>query len=313
MRPSSTESTAPSPATASPALRALALRWDSDGAHFRTLNGGRRDLQDGRTAPPESFSPAVIADLLLGLSGADRVVEPVLEMLRAELREAPALFFFKDHALLPADADCTAIAASLLLRAGGAEGPARRALDLILANVGEGGVIATYFDASGERAGILDPVVCANALYLAHQLGRGAEAAPTAAYLRRFLVEEGYLEGTRYYPAPETFLYFLGRLVFAFPGPCAALREPLRRAVEALPRTTRHPIDLAQRILLRRACGLPTGAEAALLRHLQGDDGAWPADSLFRYGRRSIYFGSAALSTAFAAAALAAEPGCCRG
>jgi hypothetical protein len=201
------------------------------------------------------------------------------------------------------------MALSLLIRAGRpARTLAHRALDRILANVDADGVVATYFDPTGERAGIVDPVVCVNALFLARQLGRSEEARPTEAFVRRALAEERYRDGTRYYQTAESFLYFLGRLVSAFPLAYADLRGSLRSALARRMATSAHPIDLAQRAIVARWLGARNTAEQALLQVQQQPDGAWPADSLFRYGRSRQLFGSAALSTAFAVGALGGEP-----
>jgi len=41
-----------------------------------------------------------------------------------------------------------------------------------------------------------------------------------------------------------------------------------------------------------------------LLAKQQDETGAWPADSLFQYGRTKVHFGSSGLSTSMAIAAL---------
>lgn len=266
--------------------------------------GPGRDLPAPVAAPPESFIPVVVADLLWGAPELATVQESIVAMVRDELTPTSTLFFFKDHALLPADADGTALAASLLLRAGDPPALAHAALDRIAANVDAGGVVATYFDSTGERAGIVDEVVGVNALVLAYQLGRAAELRATEAHVTRFVLDERHLTGTRYYPSADTFAFFLGRLVTAFPEACPALHAPLRRMIAARAGTSHHPLDLAQRVIVGRALGAPVARDEEQLHHLQRPDGSWPADGLFRYGRRAIYFGSPALSTAFAVRAL---------
>lgn len=298
---------APSHAPHEAAVAFLAETWVASPGHFPLRTGTSPTLDEGDASPPESFTAAVIADLLLDHPAADTLTERVVAMLERELAASdPVFHFFKDHGLLPADADCTSLAHSLLLRAGRpTRARAHAALDRIVAHVDERGVIATYFERTGARAGIVDPAVCANALYLAAQLGRADETRATARFVEAVLAGDTWLRGTRYYPSPETFLHFVGRLALAFPdvhgGLCTALRRALARRMGA----TAAPIDLAQRVHLARRLGVAHGPDEALLRSLRRGDGAWPTDALFRYGRSGVLFGSSSLSTAFAASALA--------
>lgn len=143
-----------------------------------------------------------------------------------------------------------------------------------------------------------------NALYLAHQLGRAHELRATEAFVLETLRHERYLDGTRYYPSPDTFLHFLGRLVCDFPRAYGALRPALARAILRRRGVTTHPIDVAQRVLLARRLGFVNPIDESRLHALRKRDGAWPADCLFRYGRSGVLFGSESLSTAFARRAL---------
>lgn len=296
------------PRPAAPNLaRAHALvhkTWWTSGDHFPCLTGAQRDVRGGKEVYPESFTAMVIADLLQGQAEQSPVVASVVEMLEDELTPEGLFYFFKEHDRLPADADCTALGLSVLLLNGAPVWQrAHLALDHIIANVGERGVVETYFGAEG-RTGIIDPVVCANVLVLAHLLGREDEVWPTMTYVRDVLVESTYEQGTRYYHGPDTFLYFLGRLVRLFPATHGMLLEPLRQAIRDRQGATAHPIDLAQRSIIARWVGIDHADELETLVGLLEDDGVWGGDSLFRYGRKKIYFGSRVLSTAFALAAL---------
>jgi hypothetical protein len=273
------------------------------------MTGSARNLASGEPVHPESFSAMVIADLIAELPEHDALVNEVCAMLWDELGSENIFYFFKEHHRLPADADCTALGLSVLCNAEKFANDARKralqALDRIVANTNHAGVVETYFDPSGERSGVVDAVVCCNALYLAHQMQRANEMQASLDYVHRVLVDESYLEGTRYYPSPETFLYFLGRLLHAFPEIQHRFVEPLRFALRQRLRTSADPIDLAQRVLLCAWFAVDDQGDAQHLFELRQSDGTWPIDSLFRYGRRNIYFGSQALATAFATAALA--------
>lgn len=251
----------------------------------------------------------IVADLLLGMPEFRELATGIVEMLERELGDDELFYFFKDHSRLPADADCTAIGLSVMLRTEPllAE-TAHVALDRILANSDSKGVVETYFDPTGERSGLVDPVVCANVLFLAHQLDRQDELLASEDYVVETLVDGSFLAGTRYYPSPETFLYFVTRVVRAFPNSRLSqrIRTSLRQAVIARVGTSTTPIDMAQRVLVCAWLGLSNKGEATMLAKLQDEFGAWPADSLFQYGRTKVHFGSSGLSTSMAIAALQA-------
>jgi hypothetical protein len=279
------------------------------GTCFPCLTGPTKNLQVSTVVQPESFTAMIVADLLLGIPSFRRLANDIIEMLENELGDEDVYYFFKDHGRLPADADCTAIGLSVLLRAGlPYEDTAHSALTRIRANCSSGGVIETYFDPTGERSGLIDSVVCANVLYLAHQMGRQDEFQATEDYLVEVLLDGRYLAGTRYYPSPDTLLYFLGRVVGAFSGSRLALRvrRPLQQAIVARIGASGSPIDLAQRVLVCSWLGMRNDHEATRIAALQGPSGSWPADSLFQYGRTKVHFGSSDLSTTYALAALQA-------
>lgn len=287
--------------------------WRAHDGCFPCRTGTTRDLQDSQPVYPESFTSIVVAELLLELPGYRSIVETIVAMLEREIRDDGLFHFFKEHQRLPADADCSAMGLSILRRTSSAMAErAHRALDAMSANCNAQGVIETYFDPTGERSGRLDAVVCTNVLSLAYQLGRGREFQPTLAHVAHVLREREYLDGTRYYHSPDAFLFFAGRLVRRLTE--AGDRETrdqlqpvLRSAVRERQGATRAPIDLAQRVILARWLDLDARAERQTLLAQRRADGAWPRDSLFRYGRRQIYFGSSALATAFAVRALAEE------
>lgn len=289
-----------------PAGEFIGSAWRSDCGHIPCQTGPTRDLRDSWEVHPESFTSMIIADLLIGQREHQALVSRITAMLEQELDAGDGVFyFFKDHARLPADADCTALGLSVMLRAGAlVTARAHRALDRILANTNDQGVVETYFDPSGERAGIVDPVVCVNVLYLAHQLGRERECLATLDYVHQTIIDGSYLKGTRYYHSPDTFLYFAARLVRRFPQVHWVLLRPLRDALRARQDSTNHPLDLGQRVIAAKWLGLAHADESRELTELQEDDGCWPSDSMFRYGRKRIYFGSRVLATAFAVRAL---------
>lgn len=264
--------------------------------HVPCVVSDRRDLREARAVAPERFTALAIAQLLGRIPEASTLVEQITRTQAAQLEGAPRVHFFLDPARLPADADCTAIAYLLLLRTGRAsERDAHLALDEIIAAASPDGVVTTYFDREGERANLVDGVVCANVLRLAYRLGRDAELAPTARYVRALIESGTYLEGTRYYPSPDCLLYALS-LGVPF--------ESLRAATAERIGTTGHALDLAQRVLACHRLGLDGRCDRDRLRDLREADGTWAPEGWFCYGRSRAWFGSRALTTAFAIAAL---------
>ena len=268
--------------------------WSRD--HVPAVVGEHRALAAARPAPPEKFTALVIAQLLHGVGGAWSLVSAIARAHARAHAGADRVHFFLDRARLPADADCTAVATLLLLATNCTlERDAHRAFDGIARNTTPEGVVATYFEPTGDRANIVDAVVCANVLRLAHRLGRADEVAPTARYLEALVQRGDHLAGSRYYPSPDSLLYAL------------ALGEPfdaLRAAVHARIGASDSVLDLAQRCIAADRLGLANYRDRERLAEHQLADGTWPAEGWFCCGRTRVWFGSRALSTAFALAAL---------
>ncbi len=268
-------------------------------------------------------------------------------------RSGPRFRFFLDRNGFPADVDCTAVAGHALYERGliPAGDLVATAQELLLAAVPAGdadrsgagrdgetllhpGVPTVYWHDGAEpdalpRSRCHDPVVCANALCVlmeARTLGlRNADDVidATQRYVAAHLLSDSYLQGSRYYPAPEAFLFAASRLVKDFPECGPWLREPLAQAITAReapapargrddPRTA---LNVALRVIAAHNIGLRDGREARLraLLDQQARDGSWAALPYFTLGRLPVYFGSPVLTTLFAAAAVhvSTERGAC--
>lgn len=289
-----------------PSINLMRLAWRQGRDHLPCITSRDRSLRGGTIVHPESFTAMVVADLLLDERDYGVLVRGIASMLEFELGNDEVFHFFKEHERLPADADCTALGLSVMIRSGlSVCDTAHRALDRIIANSNGDGVVETYFDPTGERDGIIDPIVCANVVFLALQLGRGDEVRETLAHIERVLIEESYLEGSRYYHSADTFLYFLGRVVRHFPETRERLLEPLQDAVrKRLGVPSEHTIDVAQRALLCAWLEIDDEGTLENLVDMREGDGCWPNDALFRYGRKKVYFGSRIVATAFAVRAI---------
>jgi hypothetical protein len=173
----------------------------------------------------------------------------------------------------------------------------------------------------GHHKRVYDAFACANSLYtlkLAQQCGLADPDGvidATTQYLVDHLVSGRYLQGTRYYPSPDTLLWGVSRLCAHFDDSRAALSDAvvhgLRERTAALsdePDQAAGALDLAQRIIAADNVGEFTHDQQeqhrALLAARQNADGSWPAEPFYTMGRYPVYFGSAALTTLFAITAL---------
>jgi hypothetical protein len=169
-----------------------------------------------------------------------------------------------------------------------------------------------------------DAAVAANVLYalkLAREMGledpRGVIAA-TLGFVRDHLRSGAYLEGTRRYPSPDTFLYRVSCLCRRFTECRAELGLDLQEALAARAEAATSlggvddvwsPLNVAQQVIA--ACHLGAGADVAELVEglvmCQDPDGSWPATPfcvLGHPGHPIEFLGSKAITTMFAARAI---------
>ncbi len=247
----------------------------------------------------------LILDLMNDISLDSEIEAQVAERLRAEISDGGVFHFFADHSRLAADVDCTSVACAVLGKVGALSAPALHAgIESVLSNTNDDGIIEVYIDPDTDRSGIVDPVVCANALYLISMYERDAEAVATKEFLYRTLARGDCVRGTRYYPSEDTFLCRLARLVCEFPDRYSEFRRLLVERLSQRMGASRYPLELAQRIICASRLSLPLADEVRLLVSLQAPDGSFPPDAYFRYGRRQVFFGSRVLTTAFCLRAL---------
>lgn len=263
---------------------------------------------DVRTrVPNENFTAMVILELCKSSDVQPRVKGAILEGLRRTRSPVGLHHFFVDRDALPADADCTGIAHSLLWEAGLlSDADALVTAEAIARNTDARGVLAVYFTDDGQRQHIVDAAVCANALHFLNHVGVPHWAEASEHHLFQTVAAGAYAAGTRYYPAADTFLFFATRLATDFPTRYRGFASLLRRHVETRLGRPASPLALAFRALAAERLGLFPSRELAQLSLHQRPDGSWPADAFFRYGRTAQVFGSEMVTTAAALAALQA-------
>jgi len=261
---------------------------------------------DVRTrVPTEIFTAMVILELSKKGALHSRVKGAILALLRRTRTPEGLHHFFLERDKLPADADCTGIAHSLLWEAGLlSERDARKTAEMIARNTDPRGVLAVYFTDDDDRKHIVDAAVCANALHFLNHVGVAHWAEASEHHLFQTVAAGAYAAGTRYYPAADTFLFFATRLATDFPTRYRGFVSLLRRHVQSQLGRAASPLALAFRASAAARLGLFPSWELAKLSLQQRPDGSWPADAFFRYGRSAQVFGSEMVTTASALAAL---------
>ncbi|KAJ5716198.1 Haloacid dehalogenase-like hydrolase-domain-containing protein [Penicillium malachiteum] len=218
-------------------------------------------------------------------------------------------FFIGEQQLVPgaypADMDTTCIALVVL-----PNNPvvAQVIMEEALQLTNPDGIFMTYFDSRRPRT---DPMVCVNILRLFYVYGCGDDRAlqPTKDWIRRTLLYRAYVSGTRYYASPETFLFYLSRLLMENPGSDISLdlgdllQERLRERINS----GGNAIELAMRILACKALQLTYNLEEdkRKLLGMQEEDGGWELSWICRTGKKGISIGNRGLATALAIQALA--------
>ena len=288
----------------------LTKRW-REGDNFESRLSTNREFFATTAPPRENFTPLVIGDLYFA-PPRPPWLRGILDGLRALTGGGDLVHFFERTDLLPPDVDCTAVGYSLALRArrvapATALGIARR----VAANThSTSGIICVYFDPDGPRRNRVDAVVCLNALYLINQVGLSehpeAREAITATerYVFDYLQSGQYEAGSRYYPSPATYLYFLVRLVSRFPARYRGWLVEVARRIKSHQGRDSQPLELAQRALAAMRLGIDASLDTWLLRKARQTNGSFPGGVLYRYGRSARYFGGQTIATAFAARAL---------
>lgn len=309
-------------------------------AEMRRTVADKLGVDIGFDATGELFSSMVCVKLLSPIAHHDarsltRMVAPRFEHRHWRRRHR----MFDAQGPFAADTDCTGMALAGLYECGFIDGEelTRGAAELLRSAAPKGssleaddalfaGAVMVYWDDDEEpsvarRGRKSDPVAACNALYalkLAETEGLldpGGVIARSLDYLGDHLSSGAYLQGTRYYPSPDTFLCFAAQLCGRFPDCRARLGAALHDALHRRNRAPARPgqaddpdaaLNLAQRIIAADELGVDLGQrfQRRRLMKMPSRSGAWAASPFFSLGKLPIYFGSAAITTLFAVAAL---------
>lgn len=234
----------------------------------------------------------------------DRCREDALAFL-VRRRGAAGFWHFDAASRLPADADDTACALAALLRFAPDVGkPKSVEIEKLAAFVSPGGRIATWLDAGPlSHRSTDDLVVAANLLYAAALFDPTRAESWHQAWRshQRICLDELTRARTTGRPCPyylhtETVDYAWARALAALGRP----RPPLGPVAKTI--AARSSLAAALRLAADEE---PQPRLTSLLVRAQREDGSWPEEPWFR--APGATFGSAALSTAFAAEGLARQ------
>ncbi|GIJ89298.1 hypothetical protein Asppvi_008235 [Aspergillus pseudoviridinutans] len=197
----------------------------------------------------------------------------------------------------PDDVDTTSIALMILPAD---DDTVNSVLDEISEVVSDEGIVNTYFDKGRQR---IDPAVCVNVLRLFYTYGRGADLPLTLQWVYDVLEHRAHLHGTRYYPSPEVFLYFVSQLCrFSKKVPTLQLLEKLLtdRLKERI-QVKADSLALALRILACLSVGISqVEVDVRELLAMQSEDGSWEPGAFYRFGSTKMNVGNRGLTTALA-------------
>ena len=277
-----------------------------------STTGSFEDPTQIRDPKSEVFSSIIILDLLIQFNLEKSFISPIAEFVQSSLKEDGTINFFKDPSLkklFPNDVDCSAFGMSVLIKSGIVLPEKIQELaSTIIKNVDQDGIIQVYFPPRESREGRLDPAFCANALYFLNQIGRGDEAKKTEDYLYAVLEKKEYLQGTRYYPSPDAFLYFIARMMQSSERIRDRFEPLLRRRIEERIGISNGLLECAFRLIISNQLDIHNKADRDTLLASQNVQGGFPAETFFRCGKHPVFFGSAAITSSFALAGLDVQP-----
>jgi hypothetical protein len=267
-------------------------------------NDSRENPLMEKQAPKEIFSSAVIAHALLDNKLNNSLLQQLLEYLMKQTHNGLVTFFENSNLIVP-DSDSNALIFSVLLESGYIENSvAHTVLDKILEYTNSDGIIQTWL--SNNKHNKIDHVVIANVLYLANLLKRSDECKKSEEFIIKQIKSEEYLKGSRYYHSPESFLFFVSKLM-RFSEVKEKIENELRNQVVMRMGKTQYPLDLAMRIICAKLLGIKSEGERKILLEIQEENGAWPFDSLYKEGSNPKFYGNKSIPTVLAMKALAME------
>jgi hypothetical protein len=278
------------------------LASQAKGGCFECMIGEDRTLVWALPSPMEIGSTLLVLEAAYSERRYDPLFWSMLKSVQSHTTPGGKIFFFAEHSRLPLDAETTAYGLGILKKHGAI---GNRIVDNILeeiaGNVDTEGRVRVYFEPC-PKENRTDIVSAVNILYLFYVMGQEKRVEKTEAWIRNTLRSRVW--ESRYYHSADAFPYFLSRLVAAFPDKFLGCRQQLLKAVHRRHSASMYPLDLAMRVAASKRLGVVPVGEEAHLAAQQQEDGGWPADAIYHWGRSRGYFGSRVISTALAIEAI---------
>ncbi|KAJ5921060.1 HAD-like protein [Penicillium verhagenii] len=169
--------------------------------------------------------------------------------------------------------------------------------------IDEDGNIQAYYDKSRPRT---DAVINLNVLILFHKYGRGHELPQTMGWIYDILLHRAYIQGTRYYPNAEWFLYYMTRLLRVSTDPTLSekIKSLLRTRVAERIGASGDAYCLAMRVIACKHLGIENHPDRQKLAEMQLEDGGWEASCMYLFPGKNREVGNRGVTTAFAVKAL---------
>ncbi|MGM5484836.1 MAG: hypothetical protein ACQEP1_03105 [Nanobdellota archaeon] len=276
---------------------------DAGGSYFCSLSHDRR-INSPEPAPKEIGSSVLVLRTALARDGHSSTRKRVVDHIRSNMNDDFSVHFFEDKSLLPPDADTTSFTLSTLIESGDLDKEDLSDIAWKIADNKDNGRINVYFHPEQySRKNRFDEVALSNICHFLYMNGFENEADEQLKEITRFFKEGRFSKGSRYYFSPDAAVYFASNLTSFFSSESEFNR--LLRGINGrrLGRTD-HPLDMAMRITSAYRLGLKDKVDSKRLSDLQNPDGSFPADSIYKYGSKDVYFGSRVITTAFSVEAL---------
>lgn len=278
------------------------------------IGASRGDLQP-RYFPEDVFTSLNALDLL-GDVLSSRCKSILKNFVKLEKSETGTLNFNKYAYVIPDDVEDTSLYHYVFLKDGTLEND-KRLVDvarLIYLNTDKNGIIQLYYPPCEQRRRErLEAGCLSNTMRFLYFIGAAEEAEKTEDYLYDWLLSGKYLKGTRYYPSPDTFLFFCSKAVRENERARERFQPHLLQALRQRMGEEKFPLDLAFRIMALNNLDkfdCPEYSEDVkkmvdMLKNMQDETtGAWPKDALFKLGGSDNFLGGQVVATLFSVAAL---------
>lgn len=180
-------------------------------------------------------------------------------------------------------------------------------LDQILENRhAQDGLVLTYFCDKRLR---IDPIVITNVIRVFYKYNRGTDVKTELDYIRRILLNRGYVDGTDMYLSADVFLYFLSCLIEAntTAPEIRSLSEPTAAALREYVGRRGDSFAVSARVLACQKLGVNVQSDLEYLKELQECDGGWETGWVCQFGRSHKKIGNRGIPTAWAIKALEHE------